>query len=199
MKNTIIILLILTTLSCKAQSIIIPKGSGQDYELTPDYYLKDVNNEFGKFVGTWKYTSGATELTFKLKKEELYQLKNYNYEDLLVGEYQYIENGIEKVNTLSDFDNTDISGYSHKITGGTFMHRLPPYYCTDNSDPAEIKIGLFLKHPTNSDVDGQLVLRYVNDNGTEKLEVCVYDQTTLGDGNERTLIPNGQYVLVKQD
>ena len=78
------------------------------------------------------------------------------------------------------------------------MHNLPTYYCEDNSEPAEIKINVSIDHPTDNDVNGQLILRYINDNGVEKLEVCIYDQTTLGDGNERTLIPNGQYTLVKQ-
>ena len=199
MKNLIFIpLLMLSILSCKAQNIIVPIGSGQNLELNSDYYKKDVNNEFGKFTGTWKYENGNTEITLKLKKEEHYQLKNYNYEDLLVGEYQYIENGVEKVNTLADFDDTTITGYTHKISGGTFMHNLPTYYCEDNSEPAEIKINVSIDHPTDNDVNGQLILRYINDNGVEKLEVCIYDQTTLGDGNERTLIPNGQYTLVKQ-
>lgn len=97
MKQILNILLLLSILSCKAQTIIVPLGSGQDFEKTPNYYLKDVNNEFGKFAGTWKYQNGNTQIIFKLKKEEHYQAaSNYNYVDLLVGEYQYIQNGVEK-------------------------------------------------------------------------------------------------------
>ena len=59
MKNLIFIpLLMLSILSCKAQNIIVPIGSGQNLELNSDYYKKDVNNEFGKFTGTWKYENG---------------------------------------------------------------------------------------------------------------------------------------------
>ena len=174
MKNSIIILIIITTLSCKAQSIIKPMGSGDFCSDNPDCYEKDINNEFGKFAGTWKYQNKNNEITLKLKKEEHVQISNDSeFEDLLVGEYQYIANGVEKANTLADFNNVNISGYSHKITGGSFIHRLPSYYCIDNSDPAEIKVNVFIKHPVDRNVDGQLILRYVNDNGTEKLEACI--------------------------
>ena len=50
MKNIQIIAFLLVTLmtvySCMAQSIIVPIGSGNNYELNSKYYLKDVNNEF---------------------------------------------------------------------------------------------------------------------------------------------------------
>ena len=200
MKKIIIIFLTLTAFSCKAQSLIKPlDGGGSCPMYDTNCYEKDTTNEINKYSGTWKYQSGNTEIIFKLKKEEHYQLSsNTNFSDLLVGEYQYIENGLEIANTLAQFDNPFVSGYSHKIRGGIFMHRLPSYYCEDNSEPAEIKVKVNIGHPTDTDVDGQLILRYVNDSGIEKLEVCVYDQTTLGDGDVRTLIPDGQYVFVKQ-
>ena len=113
----LVFITIITVLSCKAQTIIVPIGSGDDIQLNTNYYHKDVNNEFGRFEGTWLYTDGNTELIFKLKKEELYQISSdSHYEDLLVGEYQYIENGVEKANTLADFDNASISGYDHYIS-----------------------------------------------------------------------------------
>ena len=92
MKNTVILLfLALGFISCKAQNIIVPIGSGDDYELNSNYYLKDVNNEFDKFVGEWKYENGLNTFVIKLKKEEHYQISdNSDYEDLLVGEYKYI-------------------------------------------------------------------------------------------------------------
>ncbi|WP_369998504.1 DUF6705 family protein [Winogradskyella sp.] len=144
MKKHILILSILMTLSCKAQSVIVPIGSGEDFEKTPNYYKKDVNNEFDKFEGTWKYQNGNNEVTFKLKKEEHYQTSSEsNYMDLLVGEYQYKEDGTEIVNTLSDFDDNSISGYEHNISGGVFVYRNITE-CIDNSNPNEIKIELMI-------------------------------------------------------
>lgn len=197
MKILLLFLGILTCLSCKAQSIIVPIGSGNDYENTSDYYLKDIDNEFDKFEGTWHHQSGDAYIVLKLRKEIHYQLnKGSNYEDLLVGEYQYVENGVEKVNTLIDLDGLGISGYTHKISGGIYVHQLPNY-CLDNSDPSEVKIELIIHHPTDEYAQGRLILRYLNDNGMEKLEACIYDYSILGDGSVRLDIPDGNYVFIK--
>ena len=105
MKQILLLILFCTgIISCKAQTIIVPLGSEQDYEFTSDYYKKDVNNELEKFTGTWKYTNGSTEVIFKLKKEEQYQTTNNYYIDLLVGEYRYIENDIDTNKILSNAD-----------------------------------------------------------------------------------------------
>lgn len=199
MKIYIILLAIITSYSCKAQSIIVPIGSGEDIEHNPEYYKKDVNNELEKFEGTWKYLSGDSEITFKLKKEEHYLSPSNYYKDLLVGEYQYIENDLEKVNTLSNFNNVSVSGYNHKISGSVFLHQLPNY-CIDNSDIQEIKIELIIQQPNEDFVEGRIILRYVNEDGVEKLQVCIYDYTTLAeDTNARIDIPDGYYEFVKQE
>lgn len=197
MKQLIIILTVFTAFACKAQTIIVPIGSGGQIEHNPDYYKKDVNNEFNKFEGTWKYQEGNTEIVFKLKKEEHYLTPSNYYADLLVGEYQYKENNSTVANTLSDFDNMSISGFEHKISGGVFMHTLPNF-CTDNSQISEIKISLIISHPTDVYAEGRVILRYVNDNGVEKLEACIYDYTLLGDNAVTLDIPDGYYVFVKQ-
>lgn len=199
MKKILNIILVLTIISCKAQSIIVPIASGDPFEKTPNYYLKDINNEFNKFEGTWKYQNGDIEITFKLKKEEHYQaLPQSNYQDLLVGEYQYITNGLVLVNTLDDFDNPLLSGYEHNISGRNFKHRLPSS-CVDNSDVAEIKISMHINHPTEEFTEGILFLRYVNDNGVEKLQACIYDNTTMGNiPDARIDIPDGYYEFIKQ-
>ncbi|WP_460220647.1 DUF6705 family protein [Psychroserpens sp. MEBiC05023] len=199
MKKFIILLLAISSiLSCKAQTIIVPLGSNDNLEFNTNYYEKDVNNEFNKFEGTWLYQNGTTEITFKLKKEEHYLSPSNYYTDMLVGEYKYIENGVEKVNTLSDFDSAQLLGYDHKISGGIFIHRLPNH-CTDNSNVTETKIELFINHPTEEDTEGIVILRHVNDNGIQKLQACIYDGTTMGPNpNARIDIPNGYYVFVKQ-
>ena len=199
MKQLLNIALLITLFSCKAQTIIVPIGSGDNIKDNQSYYEKDVNNEFGKFEGTWKYQNGSTQITFKLKKETHYQISSDSYyEDLLVGEYQYIENGAEIANTLSDFSNPSVLGYSHKISGRGFNHFLPNN-CTDNSEVAEIKIRLFLRHPTEEYTEGRVILRYVDDNGTEKLQACIYDYTTMGNIQDARIdIPDGYYVFVKQ-
>lgn len=72
------------------------------------FYFKDINNDFNSFEGTWEYTSGNTSLTISFRKRinvhQQSEISNYHL-DALVGEYKYIENGIEKVNTLSNLIN----------------------------------------------------------------------------------------------
>ncbi len=198
MKHYIILTFLIFTLSCKAQTIIVPLGSGDPFEHNPNYYVKDVSNEFNRFAGIWKYQNGNTQIIFKLKKEALYQISaTSNYEDLLVGEYQYIENGIEKVNTLSGLDNPSITGYTHKISGGTYIHNLPSY-CIDNSNAAEIKVEVQIDHPTDEYAEGRVILRHIIEDGIEKLQACIYDYTYLGDNDVRLDIPDGYYEFVKQ-
>ncbi len=75
MKQILNILFILSILSCKAQSLIKSlDGDGPCPAYDANCYEKDVNDEFEKFTGTWKYQNGATEITFKLKKELHYQI-----------------------------------------------------------------------------------------------------------------------------
>ena len=200
--KTIFITILLTALilSCKAQSIIVPIGSGDTYENNPNYYIKDVNNEFNKFEGTWLYNENNSEIILKLKKEVQYQVEpEGSYEDLLVGEYKYKYNNLEVVNTLNDFNNPSISGYAHNISGGSFQRWLPDN-CIDNSQPSEIKVWLIIDDPSNQYIEGRLILRYVNENGVEKIQVCIYDETVFSYGdNDRIAIPDGYYEFIKQN
>ncbi len=97
----------------------------------------------------------------------------------MVGEYQYITNGLELVNTLANFDNPSFSSYDHNISGRNFKHRLPSH-CIDNSDVTEIKISMFINHPTEELTEGIFILRYVKNNGIKKLQACIYDNTIMG-------------------
>ena len=101
MKKINFIVLMLFVISCKAQIPI--KSIYDDTDINGAYY-KDTNNDFDKFVGTWKYTNGITSLTITLQKKAQYHKFHSNgdnyYLDVMVGEYKYIENGVEKINTL---------------------------------------------------------------------------------------------------
>ena len=67
MKNTIItiIVLIFTTISCKAQIILVENFEEYNQELPDGAYVKDANNVLGKFVGTWKGTYDNKSYEFK--------------------------------------------------------------------------------------------------------------------------------------
>lgn len=194
MKVSLLFLGIIICLSCRAQ--IIPLDNVEHFENSPTYYLKDVNNEFDNFEGTWVCQNSDFEVVMKLRKEEHYLTPLNYYRDMLIGEYKFIENAVEEVNTLMDFNNIELGVHEHNISGGIFIHQLPNS-CLDNSSPSEIKIQLTIKSPNDEYAQGRLILRYLNDNGMEKLEACIYDYSILGDGSVRLDIPDGNYVFIK--
>ncbi|RSK41773.1 DUF6705 family protein [Mangrovimonas spongiae] len=105
MKNIILTLIILFTLSCKAQSPIVNIASDYDSDdIVDGCYLKDVNNSFAPFIGTWQWTNGTDTLTIVFSKIEMvYNNLSEMYTDQLIGKYKYVENGVEIFNTL-DYD-----------------------------------------------------------------------------------------------
>ncbi len=139
MKHILIIVIAtFSLLNCKAQSPILPLSDWTD-EQTNAYY-KDLNNELNAFEGTWLYTNGNTSLKIVLVKKTMYFNGNY-YEDLIVGEYQYIEDGVEKINTLASL-NLNL-GFSHKISGSSILNTcffLP----TDDCVEGEIRLNVSL-------------------------------------------------------
>jgi hypothetical protein len=124
MKNTFIKILFTfsvfttTILSCKAQSNTInitehcnnTTLSRSDGEL----YLKDINNLYTPYVGTWKWTEGNREFTLTLIKQTRYHYNlrtNNYYQDRIVGYYIYKENNVEIINT----SNNDLSSFSPNV------------------------------------------------------------------------------------
>ena len=107
MKNNILKLaIILIFINCKAQTPIIDTYGPQGYPDVNGAYYKDVNGFQNQYVGTWLYTNGTNSLKITFQKRDFkYIQSNINYyDDFLDGEYQYIENGIEKVNTLNNLN-----------------------------------------------------------------------------------------------
>ncbi len=105
MKNILIVLtmIIFTTLSCKAQSPIISIEQDDINDDTEEnVYVKDLDNIFTPYFGTWKWedTSTNTSFTIEFSKIEMVYDGVY-YEDLLIGKYRFIKNGLEIFNSLN--------------------------------------------------------------------------------------------------
>ena len=76
--------------------------NSDDIELTTNCYLKDVENKFHPFEGTWVWSNGTDTLTVMIEKIEMVYIPNSNYySDFLIGKYKYIQNGNEITNTLN--------------------------------------------------------------------------------------------------
>ncbi|MDP5105116.1 MAG: hypothetical protein NWQ31_02980 [Polaribacter sp.] len=95
MKNIIIIIIIvITSISCKAQQIV-----GMDYPIlkAEDYdgkYFKDLDGNYDKFVGTWQNTIGNMTfkvILFKTEKRPYGDPVNH-YMDRISGRFLMIEN-----------------------------------------------------------------------------------------------------------
>lgn len=109
MKNTLTIITILITLSCKAQSPIV---SFTDYyeNDAPDIdnmYIKDIEGYYDPYIGLWSWNDSTTNslLTIELYKVEMVYYESSStkeYCDRLYGRMKYVNNGQEIFNTLVD-------------------------------------------------------------------------------------------------
>ena len=48
-------------------------------------------------------------------------MNGYLYEDMIIGEYQYIENGVEKINTLNGLSVNHSNGGKYSISGNIII------------------------------------------------------------------------------
>lgn len=119
MKKVYFILTFFTGSILNAQTPIIDISQSRLGQ--PDgYYMKDINNLLNPFEGTYVYTNGTTSFKIVLVKK-VQQYNGRYYEDLIIGEYQYIENGIEKANTLNQINTVYNDQRSHNIDGNLIV------------------------------------------------------------------------------
>lgn len=129
MNRIFLLIILLITFSCKAQTNIIDivkRCNNPNYDDTNgSIYLKDISNIYIPFIGTWKWTSGNREMVLTLIKQTKYHMNSYAnnnyYEDRLLGYYTYKENGVILIDTsgenlMQDFGmsvNFDTDCYSN--------------------------------------------------------------------------------------
>lgn len=175
MKHIIsVTILIFSLLSCKAQSPIINLGNTDDgitqMDVPENGYYKDVNNVLNDFEGTWLYTNGNKSLKITLVKNTLYFNGKF-YEDIIIGGYQYIENGVEKINTLSDANIPNI-GRDASIKGNNIYDDcsiIPADDCVEG----EKRLDLSIKDTITTKHFGDLVLHKRTANGQEALKAMI--------------------------
>jgi len=103
MKRIMIALVLLTTLSCSSQTQILPLNAQNSSNFTEGIYLKDTQGLLTPYIGTWKWQSGNSSLTIVIEKltMDYAGTTTKQYRDKLVGRIKFIENGVEKMNTLT--------------------------------------------------------------------------------------------------
>lgn len=116
-KSKIVLFLLFFALNSNAQTTIIPLNNYHGMYKEPNTYYHDSDNEFDKFVGTWKWEQGLSSVTITLqKKPTVLDQDTNNYFDLLVGEYQFIDDtGTVVINTLPNLLNNSILPFYRNI------------------------------------------------------------------------------------
>lgn len=190
MKFTLSLLVAFTTLlSCKAQNPVVAIDANYS-SASNGTYFKDLNNEMGKFIGTWLFSSNGINFTLIIQKRETV-FNGKHYEDVLIGEYKYEANGIEVVNTLPDISNNN--PVKHAIFGN---YVLPCDGCTNR------KFSLLFEDSQRSYLEASIILDYLINSNPEQIRVKLIggESTILPDENSPELmrVPYGTYIMTKQ-
>lgn len=191
------IILLFAIFSCKAQSI--HNLETLDHYGKPNFYYKDVNNLFNNYEGTWIFNNGTTIFTIKLRKVVNYFDSDGNYyEDALIGEYEYSENGIIKVSTLNMFNN-NISPAYHNIKNSLILKKFQPPLCNE-CDSTIKRISIFFDDPDREYLEYRGYIGLTTDS-SPKLVFHLVDDGWLfvpeGAPVDRRVI-SGHYILTKQ-
>lgn len=200
MKYITLFIISIFYLKGEAQSQVLPLKYWSKGEI--DVYYKDLENELDDFVGTWLYISDNTPLNSNvslkiiLKKEEMYYNGNY-YRDLIVGEYQYIEDGVEKVNTLNNINL--VENINHAVWGSIIRkdcNFLPASDCIEGETRLDLSLyDRLTGHPSDAIFHKRII------NGQQALRAnIVFNYYGLEKPAPNPNMPwQGEYLLIKQD
>lgn len=204
MKTLKFILAFVFTTNCIGQEIsLIPiiDISESRLSLTPPYYIQDTNGLLNPFSGTYIYTNGTTIFKIVLEKKEN-QFNGSYYEDLIIGEYQYIYNGVEKSNTLPSLNTVYSNQRVHNIDGNTVVNNNFRYWLCPSCAPTEKRLfGSIRDNTTNR--YARIIIRRTTESGIEVIKIKILHVSgkayNEADGQpEQFSLPVGEITLIKQ-
>lgn len=191
-------LFFITTIVCEAQSPIYDISDVEDG--VQGSYYKDLNGVLDGYDGTYLFTNGTTTLKIVLKKKIL--SKSYYYRDLIVGEFQFIKNGVELNNTLDNIKvNYTDERPNHRIKGSRIITGTA-YGCPDCS-PTEKRLRLSLVDNKSPNIAG-LDIRKTTVNGVPAIKVSIFGEESAyirKEGDPASPPPSielGDYLMIKQ-
>jgi len=112
MKITFLLIFATISLSCNAQ--IYPLRTFT--EVPENSYLKDTNNEFQYYEGTWKGNWNNKYIYIYINKIDYYYIDIFKtYRDILIARFK-----VTDLNGNILFDNTNLPNDQAKIKGGKF-------------------------------------------------------------------------------
>lgn len=191
MKNLILATLLLFSINCKAQNI-----SDLDFTRQTNAYYKDVNNLLNPFEGTYLYSNGSTIFKIELLKKSEY------YEDLIIGEYQYILNGVQIANTISEINTTYLNQRTHKIDGNFLVDKNHRAWKCPSCGDTELRLRATIQDVVSSRF-ATLIMRRTTEGGQEvmKIKITHISRVNLVEGDPEPLefaLPRGEFTLIKQ-
>ncbi|HEX7869017.1 MAG TPA: DUF6705 family protein [Chryseobacterium sp.] len=198
MKVAIFIICIFSS-ALNAQSVIFDiKESG--HGKATGYYRKDIFNLLNQFEGTYIYTNGNKFFKIVLEKKLMQSNLDY-YEDMILGEYQYIENGVEKVNTLTNLNISYNNQFlNHNIAGNSILYKtVGRIWNCPECNPGERRLrSRILDKNTGRAAD--FFMRRTVINGQQVLQVKIdnispdFESANPSDFS----LPTGEFTMVKQ-
>lgn len=194
---TVIIVMLTQLLSAQGPVINIKDRIGNPPQ---GVYYKDIDNLLGPYEGTWLYTNGNTSLKIVMVKK-IMQYNNQYYEDLIIGEYEYIKNGELVINTLSDITTNYSNQIKHNIAGNGVLDNNDIPRC-DECDPEE-KRGHFTFSDPIADYRGRMVARLIEVNGNPAIKINIRMNGKYKVSGEfydysSPICPTGEFLLLRQ-
>ncbi|ANF49733.1 hypothetical protein A0O34_03890 [Chryseobacterium glaciei] len=201
MKYIHIILILFISSIVKSQTIVditdtTYSGMTNTYY---NYYKKDLNNVLDPFQGTYIYTNGNKKFKIILQKM-IKQTEGLHFEDLIIGEYQYIVNGVEKANTLSNLNVVYNNQFAkHALAGNAPIKNNNRVWKCPQCNPNEKRLRLKIRD-VDTNRSGDYIIRKTMVNGQEVLQVKLTD--VLPDFENMNppdfSLPRGEFTMIKQ-
>ena len=151
------------------------------------------------------WEDSETQSSLRIQFEKLEMVADLpDYEDILVGEYHYVENNITMVNTLPLVSNSD-DIYTHSLYLIAILgHQrgVPP--CEECADDTRY-LNVQLLDSTREGLLGEMKMAHFVEDGIEKIRARIYltynsnfDVTADDTGPNTLSIPEGIYTFIKQ-
>ncbi len=190
----------LLSITCKAQTPVVDVTESE-LGLPDGYYVKDINNLLNPFEGTYLYTNGNTSFKIILIKK-VQQYNGRYYEDLIIGEYQYIKNGVEIVNTLNQINTVYNNQRVHNIDGNFVVNNNFREWKCPTCPANEKRISLSIRDAA-TDNYASIGMRRTTENGQEVMKIKISHVTAQSYNVDTEPVPPdfslllGEYTLIK--
>ena len=192
------IVFLISVTACKAQTPVYDISEPTKGKPQGAYY-KDINGVLDGYDGTYLYTNGNTSLKFILKKKV--KSLGYSYKDLVVGEFQFIKDGVERGNTLANMTVNYTNEWVNHIIKGNRIITGTELGCPDCS-PTEKRLRLSFVDNKSPNIAG-IDIRKTTVNGMAAIKVKIWWDgfITRKEGDPAPTpasINTGEYLMIKQ-